>query len=186
MKKIFVFILSCFLIGKCYSQDTNETDSEYLIKDILVKESDISIMKAIFNKYENVRNFIPNISPMYNGRIKSFFGSRLHPIYKQVKFHNGLDIVSDDGLVYSTINGIVTNVSSDSENGNYVVIENHYGFKVIFCHLSEIYVEIGQAVFKGKNVAMFGDTGTATSKHLHYVIKKNDIYMNPLLFLREW
>jgi murein DD-endopeptidase MepM/ murein hydrolase activator NlpD len=67
------------------------------------------------NKEEMLRS-IPAIIPLSGRditRTASGFGLRIHPIYKIIKFHYGMDFTAPAGTdVYATGNGVVTSVQS--------------------------------------------------------------------------
>ena len=62
---------------------------------------------------------VPAIIPISNKdltRIASGFGLRIHPIYKIIKFHYGMDFTAPSGTdVYATGNGVVESVQSSPE-----------------------------------------------------------------------
>ena len=62
-------------------------------------------------------------------------------------FHTGIDLYCDNLKIYATCNGIVSATGYDKSYGNYIVVKNYekdnYHW---FCHLSEIYVTVGEKV----------------------------------------
>jgi hypothetical protein len=101
--------------------------------------------------------------------------------------HPGVDIKNIKGApVYSIGNGIIERVTySGSGFGNLVVVKHvdvpdpnlpsitttlYSGY----AHNEDIFVTEGQVVTKGQQIASVGDTGTATTDHLHFQID-NDL-----------
>jgi Tol biopolymer transport system component/murein DD-endopeptidase MepM/ murein hydrolase activator NlpD len=61
--------------------------------------------------------------------------------------------------------------------GNYIIIAHDNGYKSLYAHLSEIYVNKGEEVSRGQIIAKSGNTGLSygqTGMHLHFEIRKDD------------
>lgn len=114
-----------------------------------------------------------------NIKITSEFGYRIHPIYKQKRFHNGIDLVSNLKKVYSSMPGIVKKVEYDKNLGIYVEIQSENGYTTIYGHLSKIYVLENQRVGYSHQIGEIGSTGSSTGDHLHFIIKNQGKYINP-------
>lgn len=119
------------------------------------------------------------------GGITSNFGMRIHPITKDKKFHNGIDIGANAGSnVKAPANGIIDSVSYDNINGNRVRINHGNGVISIYIHLERYLVKSGQNVSQGDIIGIVGSTGQAKGAHLHFSIKENDAYVNPNKYVR--
>ncbi|MBO7523528.1 MAG: M23 family metallopeptidase, partial [Bacteroidales bacterium] len=86
---------------------------------------------------------IPVIMPITNDNLKrtaSGYGMKMHPIYKIVMFHNGIDFTAPIGTeVFATGKGVVLNVVRSQKNlGNYVTIDHGYGYTSTYAHLDKI------------------------------------------------
>lgn len=88
-------------------------------------------------------------------------------------FHTGIDLYSNNQSIYGTCNGIVSATGFDKSYGKYIVVKNseeeNYHW---FCHLSEIYVIVGEAVSRTKIIGKMGSTGNSTGTHLHFEIRQ--------------
>lgn len=116
-------------------------------------------------------------------RISSGFGMRKHPVYKRRKFHAGIDIPKIKGTpVYATGNGIVVRKGYCSGYGNYIEIQHAGGFRSFYAHLSRTLVNTGDSVRIAQQIARVGNTGLSTGSHLHYEIRKDKRFLNPI----EW
>lgn len=114
------------------------------------------------------------------GTVSSPFGYRMHPVDNVVKFHYGTDIAADKGTtILSFADGTVLSVGDSTSLGNYLIIEHNDGVKSEYAHCSEIFVESGQTVTKGEQIATIGDTGNATASCLHFEITIDSVYVNP-------
>ena len=67
--------------------------------------------------------------------------------------------------------------------GNYIVITHGNGFSTLYAHLSAINVSVNQAVQRGQQIGAEGSTGFSTGPHLHFEIRLNGAYQNPLSYL---
>ncbi len=128
---------------------------------------------------------IPAILPIKNGASKvcSGFGYRLHPIYKTIQFHPGIDILVPRGTpVYATGDGVVKTPAQNTLSGYGIcVVLNHgYGYETLYGHLSRKVVTEGQTVKRGELIGYVGSTGMSTAPHLHYEVWKNSKRMNPV------
>ena len=50
-------------------------------------------------------------------------------------------------------------------------------------HLNNWLVKKGDFVVKGQPIGLMGQTGSATGNHLHFGIKKNNKWVNPIIYL---
>ena len=67
--------------------------------------------------------------------------------------------------------------------GNFVLITHGNGFATLYAHLSSIAVADGQPVSRGQMIGAEGSTEYSTSPHLHFEIRLNGAYQNPLSYL---
>lgn len=126
---------------------------------------------------------LPVDLPLTRFRVTSSFGPRRHPIYRQWRFHSGVDVKAPQGLsVKATAAGIVRQVGYDPELGAYVRLYHAFGFETVYGHLNGYCVRTGQSVRCGDLIGRVGQTGAATGPHLHYTIKKNGSIVDPFLF----
>lgn len=143
-----------------------------------------------YNSRETSSNRLPSF-PL-DGIITSFFSMRQNPFYQvsagenAYEFHSGIDISaakSTDILAYD--DGIVSLVSFSAGYGNYLIITHQEEFQTLYAHCDKIIVMEGQSVKGGEHVAVAGNTGRSTAKHLHFEIRINGKAVNPLPYLPE-
>jgi murein DD-endopeptidase MepM/ murein hydrolase activator NlpD len=60
-------------------------------------------------------------------------------------------------------------------------VRHNNGYETEYLHLSSIAVRAGQRIGQGDLVGKVGMTGLATGVHLHYGMKKNGRYVNPVI-----
>lgn len=85
--------------------------------------------------------------------------------------HTGVDIVSNDKIVYGTGRGVVTQTGYDKSYGKFVVVKINDFFHW-FCHLSRVYVQKGEQISYATKIGFMGRTGNASGIHLHWEIRK--------------
>ncbi len=127
---------------------------------------------------------IPAIMPMEKGiqRLVSGYGMRIHPIYKTLRMHTGVDFTAPTGTpVYAPGNGVVKSVERNRHGyGMMVVIDHGYGFETLYAHLSRFSVRVGQEIKRGEIIGHVGNTGVSTAPHLHYEVLRNGRNVNPV------
>ena len=130
---------------------------------------------------------IPAIQPIENQdltRTASGFGYQMHPIYKIMKFHQGMDYTAPVGTpVVATGDGVVDEIERTRRgSGNRIVIDHGYGLKSVYAHLNDIEVRRGQTVTRGEIIGTVGNTGLSAGPHLHYEVLFNNKPVNPVNF----
>lgn len=122
-------------------------------------------------------------SPLQFAKVTSYFGMRLHPIVRAYREHHGVDYGAPTGTPVSAIaDGTVTMARWNNGYGNYVEMRHSGGLVSGYGHLSRFGagVKTGRSVRQGQTVGYVGSTGMSTGPHLHFQIKQNGKYVNPL------
>jgi murein DD-endopeptidase MepM/ murein hydrolase activator NlpD len=123
-------------------------------------------------------------SPLkFEPRVTSrFSSSRKHPILGYARAHNGVDYGAGTGApVVSIAPGVVTLAGWSGGGGRTVKVRHSNGYDSEYLHLSSIAVRAGARIGQGELVGRVGQSGLATGPHLHYGLKKNGRYVNPVL-----
>lgn len=103
--------------------------------------------------------------------ISSLFGTRVHPVTGQVRFHQGTDLAAPEGTpVVAAFSGRVEIAGWLGGYGLIVVISHGDSHETRYAHLSEVLVKNGQEVKQGTVIGLVGSTGLATGPHLHFEI----------------
>ncbi len=116
------------------------------------------------------------------GKITSPFGTRIHPITKVIKFHNGVDIAVIIGTpILAPADGTVTKVWDHTSGGKCLAMVSDDGVRFGFAHLSRQVAVKGQKVRAGEFIAASGNTGASTAPHVHFTVKINGSWVDPML-----
>lgn len=120
-----------------------------------------------------------------NYRISSYFGYRIHPIWRDRRLHTGIDIPAKTGTdVIAAEDGIVIFSGSRGGYGRTIIINHGGGISTLYAHNSSLVVSAGKEVKKGDVIAKIGSTGTSTGAHLHFEVRKNGTPVDPLSWFR--
>jgi len=118
-------------------------------------------------------------------RITSFFGIRKDPIYGTEEPHKGIDIRTRRGeQIFASADGIVAYSGKQSGFGKVVIIDHGNRLFTVYAHLSICLVKEGVKVKKGDIIGRAGDSGKATTCHLHFEVRYKGKAIDPLRFLR--
>ncbi|MEA2786631.1 MAG: hypothetical protein QOF71_2735 [Candidatus Eremiobacteraeota bacterium] len=121
-----------------------------------------------------------------SGRITSVFGMRVNPVSHVFRLHAGIDIGVDSGttVVAAAEGRVIVAGWDDGGCGNIVVIDHGDRLATQYCHLSHIFVTVGQDVQRGQAIAASGSTGNSTGPHLHFGVRVNGRPVDPMSYLR--
>jgi len=101
--------------------------------------------------------------------------------------HVGVDIANEAWTPVNAMDGGVVIFAGWSDYGlGYTVgIDHGNGFQSWYGHFAgQPYVEVGQIIWQGGYLGPMGSTGKSTGPHLHLVVLKDGVYLNPLEFLQ--
>jgi murein DD-endopeptidase MepM/ murein hydrolase activator NlpD len=120
-------------------------------------------------------------------KTESYFADRRAYVYKGKKVdeqvHLGFDLASTMHMPIRAANsGKVIWAERLGIYGNCIVVDHGYGLQTIYGHLSRIDVKDGDAVSKGQQMGLSGETGMAGGDHLHFSMQVDGVQVNPT----EW
>ncbi|MDF2693938.1 MAG: Membrane protein related to metalloendopeptidase [Labilithrix sp.] len=123
-------------------------------------------------------------SPLALARVTSRFNpKRLHPVLKTVMPHQGVDFGASTGTpVYASAAGTVVTAGNGGPCGNMVEIDHGSGIHTAYCHLKGFAqgLHSGDKVEARQLVGYVGQTGRVTGPHLHFAVKRNGVFIDPL------
>lgn len=148
-----------------------------IIKSDVIKEAHTQVEKVGTKECPPTTGSGSFVNPSY-GSLSSRYGLRWD------RSHNGIDISGQHGSdIMAADGGLVTYASWMDGYGNYVVINHENGYETAYGHCSELLVQVGQRVIKGEVIAKMGSTGRSTGTHLHFEVKKDGVFQNPLEYV---
>ncbi len=113
----------------------------------------------------------------FNAPVTSYFGYRVHPIFGDLRLHDGTDFGAGCGTTqYATRAGTVIDTGRTGGGGNYVTINhgvtNGHSYITSHLHLQNggILVSPGQTVTTSTPIGLTGSTGNSTGCHLHLIL----------------
>jgi murein DD-endopeptidase MepM/ murein hydrolase activator NlpD len=172
-----------YKVDKSAIQTVNELFSENVIAgtDLFIPGArlDFAVLQEI-----NGDLFIWPISGHIT--ITSPYGYRIDPFNSSRRqFHTGIDIRGGYGTpIRAAMAGRVSQVGYDNVLGNYVLITHHSGYRTLYGHMSIIRTRAGAYVALGERIGDVGSTGLSTGPHLHFMVYKNGVLVNPRALIR--
>ena len=119
-----------------------------------------------------------------SGRITSYFGGRNTGISGASSYHEAIDIANSYGTpIYAADGGTVIYSGWNGGLGYCVKIDHGNGFITWYGHNSDLYVSVGDHVYKGQTIAAMGSTGISSGSHCDFRIQRNGTMVDPLNYL---
>ncbi|WP_432286810.1 M23 family metallopeptidase [Aminobacter sp. BA135] len=122
-------------------------------------------------------------NPLPNGKFRSGFGGRKHPILGYVKMHTGVDWAAPTGTpIIASGNGVVEKAGWAGGYGKQTMIRHTNGYETSYNHQSRIAPGVvpGARVRQGQVIGYVGTTGLSTGAHLHYELIVNGTKVDPM------
>ena len=179
--------------------DMYEGDYEVLSKGVYGK-ADITANVTVINGTETAREVVSSVTlkepvaerqargtkerptwfptgsfrwPCY-GVITSYFGGRNTGISGASSYHEAIDIANSYGTpIYAADGGTVIYSGWNGGLGYCVKIDHGNGFITWYGHNSDLYVSVGDHVYKGQTIAAMGSTGISSGSHCDFRIQRN-------------
>lgn len=138
-------------------------------------------------------------------KITSPFGKRNSPTVGASNYHKGIDIGALEGtILIAAIDGKIT-FADFLGGGGYTITLSNENIKISYCHVSPNFlVKVGQEIKRGEIIGQVGPknvygvkgnnykdengnptNGATTGCHLHFGVRINEEYQNPLDFYKE-
>ncbi|WP_050739583.1 peptidoglycan DD-metalloendopeptidase family protein [Acetobacterium bakii] len=123
----------------------------------------------------------------------NLFGERVHPIYGDIRMHTGIDIQAPNGSnIYAIGDGMVVFAGMNGGWGNTIILDvgktkDGKTITAHYCHLTtgSWSLNAGDAVKRGQQLALTGATGSTQGGHIHFEIKADGQYVDPMLYISD-
>lgn len=134
----------------------------------------------------NTVNGVVWYTPTTNFVVTSKFGYRHDPFTGKWTGHNGVDLAAPKNTpIVATRAGRVSFAGYQEGGAGYYVWINHGdGYKSIYMHMTRYIVKEGDHVEAGQIIGYVGSTGRSTGNHLHFGLKYNEAYVDPLNYIK--
>ncbi len=182
------------------------SDEKYLNNVIKIDNKNLNFIsnKLDFDNFNISSNLNNNIlyplPKKYN--ISSKFGSRYHPVKKKNSFHYGVDLAAPEGTnLIAVTNGIIVKSSLDGANGYSIWLKDDNNITYIYAHVNPYkMVQENQYITRGQTIGYVGPkyvkisnysdnygytNGLLTGPHLHFGVRVNGTYLDPMKILSK-
>lgn len=164
-------------IGGAASEETvqNVETQEEVIEQEQTQETELSQTEQDIQNVKNTTTFIKPVE----GTISSVYGRRETATGSVPKDHTGTDIAAPLGTkIKSATEGEVVLVSEEGDYGKHIKVQIGE-VSIIYAHCNQLYVNQGDKVVQGQEIAEVGSTGNSTGPHLHFEIRYSERTVNP-------
>lgn len=165
---------------------------DQLARSLYLESKSLDELQILSKDKERFSTSVPAIWPIDRSKMRNkigAFGYRNHPVYRQWRFHSGVDMPGRVGdPIYATGDGVVEYVERSRARygyGTQILINHGYGYKTRYAHLNKLLVEKGDTITRGQLIAEMGNTGVSTSPHLHYEVIYNRTHVNPINYFDQ-
>ena len=128
---------------------------------------------------------IPSIVPIKDFTVRqtgASVGEKMHPFYKTVTMHTGMDLLAaTDTPIMAAADGVVESaVRNGKKDGINVTINHQNGYVTVYKNMGKMSVRKRQKVKQGDIIGRVGMSGISFAPHLHYEVWYNGQMMNPM------
>ncbi len=166
-------------IYRVVSVDGVETERTFVTLEVVSEPVDEVVRVGIQSNGSNVASLNKFIKP-YDANVTSYTGPRWG------RTHNGIDISKlgcHGDPVVAAGDGTVVRADVYNGYGNCVIIDHGDGIQTLYAHLSAFSVKVGDVVSAGTEIGKIGSTGISTGPHLHFEVRVDGEFVNPLIFV---
>ncbi len=179
--------VSLSIVDGKYKSEALRVDSRHVTlskKNLARVKQEKNEIRRIFASGSDIRLWFGNFKKPLASETTSAFGTRRLFNGQHRSFHRGSDFRANIGTpVYASSSGIVRLAKNLFYSGNIVIVDHGMGIFTNYAHLSKIQVAAGQHIARSHQIGLSGATGRVSGPHLHWGVKINGVYADPLQFL---
>jgi len=141
-------------------------------------------IQRIYANSSNTRLWYGSFEKPLAGDTTSAFGTSRLFNGQHRSYHRGIDLRAGVGTPVKVSNfGVVRLARNLFYSGDIVIVDHGLGVFTNYAHLSKIEVMEGQYIARGDPIGLTGSTGRVSGPHLHWGVKVNGVYVDPMQFL---
>lgn len=167
------------LVGSAKAKESSKSSDSSRSEDSSSEDSYSSSDSGSSSSSSSASGFIWPLPHTHN--LTSLMGERWG------RMHNGIDIAGGDDygqpIIAADSGTVIWSGNDGGGYGNYVMIDHGNGYMTVYGHASELACSTGDYVNQGDVIAYVGSTGNSTGPHLHFEIRYDGEYLNPLDFV---
>lgn len=134
----------------------------------------------------DVRAFRGLLDWPVEGKVAAGFGKAVHPTFRTVVPHPGLDLATSEGATFRAVfDGTVAYASSLRGYGLTVLVDHGRGIVSVYANASALVVGEGQEIVRGQVLGRVGDAGSRGSAGIYFEIRDAGRPVDPALWLRR-
>ncbi len=159
----------------------NSPDLPVITIEPPLRPSDFEIPAEAWQEPEDTGASVTLQWPIPTTGVTSLYGARKDPIDGRKRFHYGVDLQAEYGVVIQACaKGRVIRARRHRGHGRQVILRHPGGYTTVYSHLSQILVQPGDSVGNGQPIGRVGNSGRSTGPHLHLEVHHRGKHMDPL------
>lgn len=170
-----------------YKREALKVDSRHVTlskKNLQRVKREKKEIQRIFSSGSDTRRWFGSFRRPLASDTTSSYGTRRLFNGQHRSYHRGTDFRANVGTpVYASNSGIVRLAKNLFYSGNIVIVDHGMGVFTNYAHLSKIQVVAGQVIASGHQIGLSGASGRVSGPHLHWAVRVNGVYVDPLQFL---
>ena len=175
------------IIDGKYRSETLKVDSRHVTlskKNLARVKQEKKEIRRIYAGGSDIRLWFGDFKKPLASETTSAFGTGRLFNGQHRSYHRGTDFRAKVGTpVYASNSGVVRLGKNLFYSGNIVIVDHGMGIFTNYAHLSKIQVAAGQHIARSHQIGLSGATGRVSGPHLHWAVKANGVYVDPLQFL---
>ncbi len=168
-QRSFVTVIFLIFVTLCLNKQVLVGQAELTDED---PAGEFFAFKALLDRANRILDYW--CYPLRNARVISNYGG--------ARNHQGVALKPfPNDTIVAAFDGVVTRVGYWGAYGQMVEVQHTRELKTLYAHNSKNLVTVGQVVQAGDPLGLEGQTGRATTQHLHFEVFYNNRKINPAI-----